>query len=261
MISETSKKRIKNAPQVVEKALRILDVFAEERGPLGISELNRRLDMSSSTIYRILQVLLSRRYIKQDSVTNKYYLGYKILELSSTVLMQLELRNVARDHLEKLAKETSETTRLAIMDEGEIIYVDQVEGKDQIRLHLQLGSRSPAHCTAAGKCVMAFLEEYEVDAILSKNKLKAFTPKTITNIEKLKDQLRKIKTQGYAFNDEEYREMVRAVGSPIFDFNIKVLGSIVVVAPSFRLKLSSVPKIAQQVKRTALDISRQIGYH
>lgn len=259
MVSETSMKRIKNAPQTVEKALRILDALTEEKGPLGISELSRRLDMSSSTIYRILQVLMRRRYINQDSVTNKYNLGYKILELSSTVLMQLELRKVAKDHLEKLAKETSETARLAIMDEGEIIYVEQVEGKDQIRLQLQLGTRSPAHCTAAGKCIMAFLEQHEVDAILSKHELKAFTPKTITNIDKLRDQLRRIKEKGYAFNDEEYRDMVRAVGSPILDFKMKVVGSIVVVAPSFRLKLSMVPVIAKQVKRAALDISRQMG--
>lgn len=253
-------KRIKNAPQTVEKALRVLEALAEERGPLGVSELSQRLDISNSTTYRILQALLNRRYINQDSLTNKYHLGYKILELGSTVLMQIELRDIARDHLEKLAKETSETTRLAIMDESEIIYVDQVEGKDHIRLHLQIGSRSPAHCTAAGKSILAFLEDNEVDAILSKHKLKSFTPKTITNIDKLRDQLRRIKIQGYALNDEEYREMVRAVGSPIFDFNMKVLGSVVVVAPSFRLKLSSVPEIAKQVKRIALSISRQIGY-
>ena len=253
-------KKIKNAPQTVEKALRILDALAEERGPLGISELSHRLDMSSSTTYRILQVLLNRRYINQDSVTNKYHLGYKILELSSSMLMKIELRNIARDHLEKLVKETSETARLAIMDGEEIVYVDQVEGEDHIRLRLQIGSRSPVHCTAAGKCIMAFLGDDEVGAILSKHKLKSFTPKTITNIDNLRDQLKRIKIKGYAFNDEEYREMVRAVGSAIFDFNMKVVGSVVVVAPSFRLRLSSVPEIARQVKRTALDISRQMGY-
>lgn len=253
-------KKINNAPQTVGKALDILEAFVDAESSLGVTELSHKLKINKSTIYRILQALLKKGYITQDRKTNKYFLGYKILKIGCAILSHIQLREMARVNLEELAKETSQTVRLAILDSEEVVYVDHVEGKDPIRLHLQIGSRGPLHCTAAGKSILAFLNENELENILNHYNFKALTPKTITSIEKLKSQLKMIKKHGYSFCDEEYMKGVRAVGAPILDMNTEVIGSIVIVAPSFRMKLKEVPTFGQQVKRVGLEISRKMGY-
>jgi DNA-binding IclR family transcriptional regulator len=250
----------KNLPQTVERALNILETFESSGTPLGVTELSYKLNINKSTIYRILQVLLMKGYINQDTGTNKYIIGYKILKMGGTILSRIQLRDIARTNLEKLAIETSQTIRLAILDGQEVVYIDHEEGKDPIRLHLQIGSRGPLHCTAAGKSILAFLKESEVEAILARYNLKAFTANTIKNIADLKIHLKNIRKNGYSFSDEEYTEGIRAVGAPIFNFETRVVGSVVLVSPTFRLKLKEVPAFGLKVKKEAIEISKKMGW-
>lgn len=252
-------KKINNAPQTVEKALNILEAFENSANSLGVTELSRKLKINKSTTYRILQVLLKKGYINQDAETNKYSLGYRILKIGGAILSRIQLREIARVHLERLALEMSQTVRLAILDALEVVYIDHVEGKDPIRLHLQIGSRGPLHCTAAGKSILAFLKETEKENILAHYNLKAMTSKTITNIENLKTHLKMIEKNGYSFCDEEYTKGVRAIGAPIFNFETRVIGSIVVAAPTFRMKLKDVPTIGLEVTKSGLEISKKMG--
>ena len=251
---------INNAPKTVEKALNILEAFLNTDCPLGISELSHKLKINKSTIYRILQTLYNKGYITQDNTTNKYFLGYKILSLSGAILNQNRLREVARLDLEELANETSQTVRLAILDGKEVIYINHVEGKDPIRLHLQMGSRGPLHCTAAGKSILAFLNKNELNNILIKYKFKRLTPKTITDVRRLIPHLELIKKNGYSFCNEEFTKGVRAVGAPILGIDKKVLGSIVIVAPTFRMRIKEVSRFGYKVKRFGIRISKKMGY-
>jgi len=251
---------INNAPKTVEKALNILEAFSNTDSPLGVTELSHNLKINKSTIYRILQTLYNKGYITQDNTTKKYFLGYKILSLSGVILNRNRLREVARSDLEELANETSQTVRLAILDGKEVVYIDHVEGKDPIRLHLQIGSRGPLHCTAAGKSILAFLKKNELDNILTRYKFKRLTPKTITDVRRLIPHLELIKKNGYSFCNEEFTKGVRAVGAPILDIDKKVLGSIVIVAPTFRMKLNEVSIFGYKVKRFGIRISKKMGY-
>jgi len=251
--------RVSNTPQTVEKALDIVEAFVHAEGSLGITELSNKLKMNKSTVYRILQVLLGRDYVHQDNKTNKYYLGYKILTIGGALLGQIQLREVAKTHLEELVAETAQTVRLAILDQEEVVYIDHVEGRDPISIRLQIGSRGPVYCTAAGKSILAFLEEKEKNNILARCTFEALTSKTIIKVKNLKAHLRQIKNNGYSFCDEEYAKGVRAVGAPVFDREMKVIGSIVVVAPSFRMKHNEVRTFGKKVKETGLAISRKMG--
>jgi DNA-binding IclR family transcriptional regulator len=251
--------RINNLPQTVGRALDILEAFIESNEALGITELSRRVSLNKSTTYRIVQALRARSYIIQDRQTNKYCLGHRILRLASSFLNQNKLRELARTHLEELSKKTSQTIQLAILERDKVVYIDQVEGTDIFQVRLRIGDRGPLHCTAAGKSILAFLPEGEVEKIFQRSKFAPFTNKTITSISQLKDDLRKIRRVGFSFSDQEYDKNLRAIGAPIIGMGSKVIGALALVAPYHRIRVKEVPYYGSMVRETGLNISLVMG--
>ena len=123
-------KNVNNAPSTVRKALEILEAFADAGQPLGVTEISRRLKAHKSTVYRILQALFQKGYIHQDPVTEKYYLGFKILRMGAVILGQVSFREIGKETLKALAQETSQTVRLAVLEGNEVVYIEHVDGKD-----------------------------------------------------------------------------------------------------------------------------------
>ena len=237
----------------------ILEVLMDSKEALGITEVSRRVNLNKSTTYRIVQALRTRDYINQDQGTNKYCLGYKILKLASGALNQNKLREIARKYLEDLSKATSHTIQLTLLEGNGVVYIDQVEGTDIFQLRLQIGNRGPLHCTAAGKSILAFLTEGELENILKNSKLIRFTDKTITSINHLRDELRTIKRVGFSFCDREYDKSIRAIGAPIISAGSKVVGAVALVAPYHRIKVKEVSFYGNLVKETGLKISLEMG--
>jgi DNA-binding IclR family transcriptional regulator len=251
--------RINNFPQTVERALDILEAFVDSNEALGITELSRRVKLNKSTTYRIVQALRTRSYINQNHQTNKYCLGYKTVRLASSFLSQNKLREIARTYLEELSMKTSHTVQLTILVGNELVYIDQVEGTDIFQLRLRIGNRGPLHCTAAGKSVLAFLKEDELENILNDFTLTRFTDKTITSMKHLRKELKAIKKTGFAFCDREYDKYLRAIGAPIIGMGPKVIGAVVLVAPSNRIRIKEVSYFGNMVKETGLKISSEMG--
>lgn len=249
-----------NSPLTVEKALKVLEEFADAGVPLRISELSDRVSINKSTCYRLLQALSTRGYVTQDLDSSKYRLGYKILEISNAMLKSIGLRTVARPHLEQLARETSLTVGLAVRNEWEMVYVDQVDGPGVIRLELRVGSRWPMHCTAAGKAFLAFLREEEIEDFLSLRNLQKHTRNTIGGAKRLIRELRTIRVRGYAFNNAEYQKEVKAVGSPVFRTKREVIGSVVAAGPADNIIRGAVESLGKKVRHAARIISEAIGY-
>ncbi|HSR10962.1 MAG TPA: IclR family transcriptional regulator [Thermodesulfobacteriota bacterium] len=252
-------KSVNNAPSTVRKALDMIEAFAEAGRPLGVTEISRRLKAHKSTAYRILQALRQKGYIRQDPVTEKYSLGFKILRIGAGLLEQVSFREIGKEVLKTLGQETSQTARLAVLEGTEVVYIEHVDGKDPLRLHLQIGSRGPVYCTAAGKAILAFLPERERDEILSQCEFRVLTAKTIDHRSKFLKELEAVRKNGFSVSNEEFREGIRAAGAPIFDMQGRVVGAIVMVAPAFRLRTRDFPLFGQQVKKAAMEISRKMG--
>lgn len=251
--------KIHNLPQTVERALDILEAFVDSKEALGITELSRRVKLNKSTTYRIVQALRARNYIHQDHQTNKYGLGYRTLRLASSFLNQNKLREIARTYLEELSRKTLQTVQLAILEGDKVVYIDQVEGTDIFQVRLRIGDRGPLHCTAAGKSILAFLAEGEVEKIFEKSKLLPLTNKTITSMNRLKEELRKIRRIGFSFSDQEYDKDLRAIGAPIIGNGSRVIGALALVAPYNRIKVKEVTYYGMMVKETGLNISLEMG--
>ena len=142
--------------QSVARALEILELF-RQRKELGISEISSAMGLSKSTVYGLVNTLVTFGYLEQISENRKYKLGIHLFELGSAVVERLDLRQEARRYCEELSKRYGQTVHLATHWEGEVIYVDKFDMPDFIITYSQAGKRAPMSCTGVGKAMLAFL--------------------------------------------------------------------------------------------------------
>jgi len=145
----------KTALQSLEHAVALLEAMSAEGRELGVMELSRLLDMPKSTVHRLLSTLRDHRFVEQSGNSGKYRLGLKLWELGCGYVAQLELWRAARPSLEWLTLHSGESSHLAVFDRGEAVYVHLVEADRPMRPFVRIGARTPAHCTAAGKVLLA----------------------------------------------------------------------------------------------------------
>jgi DNA-binding IclR family transcriptional regulator len=244
----------------VDKALRVLERLGESRREMGVHELARHLNLDVTTIYRILRSLESRGFVQHNAESGRYRLGLRLLQLGEAFLETIELRAVARPHLQRLSEETEETAHLMVLDGCMGTYLDRVESPQRVRVASNVGRREHLHCSAVGKAILAFLPEERVREIVETVGLPRFTPRTITSLDFLLAHLEEVRGQGYAIDDAEGEEGVRCVGAPVFDARGEVIGSLSISAPLYRTSLERLHGWSPLVITAAWEISRSLGY-
>jgi DNA-binding IclR family transcriptional regulator len=245
----------------VDHALDVLEAFHGEEDELGITELSRRLKLHKNNIFRILATLENRGYIEQNRSTDNYRLGLGTLDLGQTYIRHTGLLRIARPVMEELNRKANENVYIGILKERYSFYLDVVESNHTVRVLSRVGCRVPAYCAAIGKAQLAYEAPETIMEILGKKELKKFTPKTISDREKIMEHLLLVKELGYAVDDEEWDEGVRCVGAPIFDYTRKTVGGISISAPSARMSMDQLKKdYVPLVKKACEDISRRLGY-
>jgi DNA-binding IclR family transcriptional regulator len=246
--------------QSIDRALQVLELFSLEKPEWGVTEISKALNIYKSNVHNILSTLAERGYFKKDPKTDKYKLGIKFFELGSVVIKNMDLRKIAHPYIEKLSKEFNETVHLGILDEGRVISIEREESDKGLCSHIEIGRRAPLHCTAVGKAIMSYLSEDEINLIIKEKGLEKYTENTITNKEGLENEFKKIRKQGYAVDNMEHEEGVRCVAGPIRDYNGKVIASMSISGPAFRIDESNIPNIAKKVKEYCDCISKEMGY-
>jgi len=243
--------------------LELLNVFSAAESEFTLTELSARLNLNTSTTYRLLVTLESRDYIEQNSENGRYRLGVACLRLGSIFLSQVDLRKRALPLLERLRDECKETVHLAILDRNrmEVVYLEKLEGLLPIGLmSSRVGGRAPAYCTGLGKSMLAHEEEEVVREFYTTNGLKAYTPHTITDIDDLLRELSEIRKQGYAIDNAEHEPDVKCVAAPVWNHQQAVVGAISVAGPVERIDhLLAEDRLIERVKETAREASRQMG--
>jgi DNA-binding IclR family transcriptional regulator len=173
-------------------------------------------------------------------------------------LDDLDVRQIARPALEALNRASRELVFLSVMEGGEVVTVERLESDQPLTLRAQLGSRRPAHCTAAGKAFLAVLPEAEREAILRKP-LAAFTPHTITAPDVVRQQLSEVRARRFAWDDEEYFDGVRCVAAPVFGIERRIMGVVSLAAPTVRTPWERLWRLGAEVRATARAISASLG--
>jgi DNA-binding IclR family transcriptional regulator len=242
------------------KALSLLDAFTVDRPTLSLSELIERTGLPRATGFRLLATLEECGYVVKDGA--EYTPGFKLFVLGNIVAEGLDLRRQARKHLEALRDETGETVQLAVLEDWQIVHLDRALSRQSVAYMVShVGVILPAYCTALGKALLAYRSEDLVYAWASTQELRRLTPNTITTVDALLDELRRIRERGYSIDNEERELGIRCVGAPIFDHEGNPIASISLGAPAARLpRAIEGSAIAMQVVATARAISRELGY-
>jgi IclR family transcriptional regulator, pca regulon regulatory protein len=247
--------------EALARGLDILGLFSTQNTSLILIETASLLELNKSTVFRLLSTLESMGYLERDPQTRRYRPSLKILHLGFTVINSLEVRNVSRPHLERLAHELEETVSLCVLDGNYVIYVDRIRNKSIVGVMLKIGSRIPAHCTTIGKVLLADLTPDELDIYFNNAELTPCTTRTISEREPLRSELVKVRKKGYAICNGELAVGLRAAGAPIFNHQQKAIAAINVSGSSTTISINHLKKtIVPAVVRTAAQISFALGY-
>lgn len=247
--------------QAVSHAFDLLEVFTEETPELGVTELSKKLKLHKNNVFRLLATLEAREYVTQNRATGNYQLGLKTLELRTNLIRQMALLPQARPVLLDVAHSCNETCYVAILKDFRCVYLDTVETTSVVRIVSRVGSRLPAHCTAAGKVQLALLDEHARERFFASRELARFTANTITDPEVLRRHLGDIAVQGFAIDDEELEAGVRGVAAPIRNYEDKVVGALIISGPSSRFGDERIrEELAPLAVRGAQEISARLGY-
>jgi DNA-binding IclR family transcriptional regulator len=212
----------------VQRAAAVLDVLGEEGADLGTNEIARRTGINVSTVSRILATLAEARLVEHIPHTGRYRLGVRILQLANTARRDLDLRGLARPHLDDLARITGETTTLSLPGEHEVLTIDFAQSAALVVSVAAVGRNSVPHATAVGKIFLAW------GGRTAPGELARFTSRTITDRDRLSEELARVRRRGWAQAVGEREEQLNGVAVPVLDPTDRLVAILGVQGPSSR---------------------------
>ncbi|HEX3010429.1 MAG TPA: IclR family transcriptional regulator [Syntrophomonadaceae bacterium] len=247
--------------QSVERTLDIIEALAEHDTPVSLSELAQTVNLNPSTVHRLLGTLMVRGFVDQDEHSH-YKLSLKIYYIGNAATYSMDIRKIAAPFMQELWNMCNETVNLAVLDQGEVTYIDQLESNNIVivKMFARVGSRGPAYCTGSGKVLLSGLTEDIFARYLNQTKLQKFTGDTITERVMLAKEIERVRKDGYALDLGERDEGVRCVAAPIKDQYNRIIAALSVSGPNMRMTASYVNnELVPLVKEMAGRISRQLG--
>jgi DNA-binding IclR family transcriptional regulator len=220
----------------IEKALEILLKFQDVKPSWGIRELGTELRLSPATVQRILQILKSYEFVRQDPNTRQYFIGNIFYRFLENLNSSNNITRIGRKFMEELAKATLETVHLNIIEKNLRICIDTIESPKTLKAVMPIGNQSPLYAGASAKCLLAFSTEKFQDNYFKTTQIEPLTEGTITQPDKLFKELYKIKEQGYAVSLGERTPGLGSLSTPVFDYKGQILASLSLAIPEIRLK-------------------------
>jgi DNA-binding IclR family transcriptional regulator len=245
--------------QSIERAIDILRSFTELEPELRVTELARRLELHKSTVSRILATLQKGGLVSKNPESGKYRLGLGLISLAGVALGRLDVRGVAQPYLNNLMAFTQETVNITVVEGHECVNIERARSPQPIRYEGWIGRRTPLHCTAAGKVLLAHLP-IEKRAVRLALPLAEYTSKTVTDGQRLEHNLALVRHQRYAIVHEEFEEGFSGIAAPIFNHEAQVVAAISVSGPTYRMGPGKVENFIDLLKEISQTISTEMGY-
>ncbi len=256
-----SKEVLRSSGQVqsLSRALKLLNALSYHPQGLTLSELAREVGLPNSTAHRLLTTLQNERYVRFDNERSVWMIGVQAFQVGSAFIRSRDLVQIARPIMRRLMHAAGETSNLGMIDQCEVIYLAQVETRKMMRTITGPGGRAYVHASAIGKAVLAFAPEHVREKLFSCWDPRPLTMRTITSEQALREELEKIRKQGYAIDDEETAVGLRCVASVIFDENAEAIAGVSISGPSARITDARLEQLAELVMEAAFDITQEIG--
>jgi DNA-binding IclR family transcriptional regulator len=240
--------------EAVERAIAVLDTLADAV-ELGTNEIARRTGINASSVSRLLSTLGAAGLVDQVDETGRYRLGLRLVELGNAALARIDVRELARPHLQALVAATGETATLSVPGEEFAITVDFVRSPASVQSVAQVGRPSIPHATATGKVMLAFGR-----VSLPGGKLKAYTPHTIVDRSQLERELTRVRSQGWAQAVREREEDLNAIAAPVRDTEGELVAVIGVQGPASRFGEGPMHDARRPVLAAAVALSATLGW-
>ncbi len=226
------------------------EVAASQRG-LSVVELMEVVGLPKPTVHRIAVQLESEGYLQRNPVDKRFMIGNILKEFSLSILSNAAVGAPRHAILEALSGEISETCNCTILDGNHTVYFDRVECNWPVKINLHPGSRLPLHATASGKLFLAHMKPRDRKRLLRVAPLSANTRRTLTDPEKLEQELRKVKEEGVGQDNEELFDGMVAVAVPVFDGSGRICFTVAVHAPTARKQLEDLRQYLPSLRRAA----------
>lgn len=242
----------------LQRAVAILNYVAEQGACQG-SALIPVLSAPKSSVYLLLEELKQLRLLSQGS-DGLYRLGIKLIEFGEQASGQLDMRELARSHLNALMQDTGLLCHLGVIEGDAAYYILKVESQGTIRVRSWEGKRLSLYSSGLGKCLLAWAEPDQQKQLIDNLQFVRATPQTITSAAQLRTALAEIRARGWSYDDGEDLSEVRCIASPVFDASGKIAAAISGVGTTLQIYDETLSEIAAKVMQAAADISKELGY-
>lgn len=243
--------REQTTPGTVKSDLTLLAILrcVRESDGVRLTEVAEELDLAKSTVHGHLKTLHDNEFVvKEDGA---YHLGLRFLDLGETARLRSVRYEMIKEKTEEIADRTDERTQFIVEEHGWGVYLYKAIGSNAVRTHSTIGARLPLHASAAGKAILAGLPEARAREIVEGNELERRTEDTITDVDRLFEDLERTRERGYAINEEESTPGLLAIGVWVSDPNDDVIGAFSVSGPTHRMKEdqfeTEVPRLMREV--------------
>ena len=256
--------REEGSSKSLQKALRILVYMGEQAPEAGVTELASDLGLTKATVHRLLNAMERFDLIERNEESERYRLGLKLHQLGSRAVESRTLRTEAHKLLLEMSRRSRETVSLATPAPGGVICLDRFDSPHTIiTVCTPVGSMFPAHCTAAGKAILAYMADDEIQEVVRRNGLRQFTPFTITQITHLKENLRLIRQRGYSVDHQELERGLSGVAAPVLSAHERVIAAVGIAGPTLRFRgkelAQKVALVTEIGARLAMGLGRLEG--
>ena len=222
-----------NKIQSIQKTFEIIRTIQDLDGA-SLTAIARQLDMPQSTTHNYLQSLTDAEYLVNRDGT--YHVGIRFLEHGAYARNRMDIYEVAKPEVDRLAEETGELANLLVEEHGRGSYLHRARGRDAVQVEAHVGTRVYLHSTGLGKAILAHMPPERRDEILDRHGLPERTPRTTTDRDELTEELERVRERGYAFDDGERLEGLRCVAAPVQSKSGRILGAVSVSGPMNRLR-------------------------
>ena len=242
---------------VLHKTLDILEEIKTSEAGYKLADLARQVDLPKATVYRILCTLESRGYLDR-AADGSYRVAKKLTDMQRTAPLEQVLHRVAQPVMERLVGTTKETVNLGILDAGEVVVINTVESPLAVRMSSKIGNRRYLHSTAIGKVLLGGMTDKEVQRLLRLKGTPKLTPDTITAKPAVLAEIRKVREQGWALDDQENELEGRCIGAGIAGPGGAVIAALSISGPEFRMDLQRAIALVPALKAACAEISKAV---
>jgi DNA-binding IclR family transcriptional regulator len=243
----------------LEKAIAILNYLESIDGEASLTTISDALKLPKSSTFRLLNTLNHHGYIVQEGANGLYTLGPRLLSLANAVHRKLNIIKVALPFMTALKDITGETVKLSILKAEDAIVIAKVESNNDMHATTRIGSRFPLHAGAASKILLAHSQEIDLDSFL-REELPRYTPNTICDPQRLREELVAIRTKGFAEDNEERFEGIKALACPVLEYTNLVVAAVSIPYLATRSNELKRKEMLVHLFSCARNISEALGH-